>query len=680
MGGDNGAAAAAGAGRGGGGGDEVPDATVVSIDGVEFVKQREGEAEILQPGNKVFYNKAQVRRAGAPLLPVLPPLRLRAPDAASHPDRRSPGPPRLSNGALVCVSGGGDTRADWQVVNRDLSLAVLREFAAVRRRELAGDCGEEAQKAARKRNYKNCMALKIGAAGMRDKGPRFGAEMAASILEASYPRSFEAFSEERPGEARGEGGAPGKEAKEGKEVDEAEREREEQREELRKETDTRCPDLVICEALAASGLRAIRYAKELGGDVGRIIANDADQSAVAAIERNARHNGAVAEAKIVPQFDDARMLLMRHERCFDVVDIDPYGSPNIFLEPAVQAVNEGGLLCVTATDMAVLCGGSGEACWSKYGSYPVKGKYCHEYAVRTLLHAVEAAANRYKRHIVPVMSLSIDFYVRVFARVYTSPSAVKLSGSKMSYVFQSTGCDSFYLQPVARVLKKNGANKYTPGVAPAVPEACPETGRSFHLGGPIWSEPIHDMAWVRSIRRELERNRAAYPGYDKVHGFLVAASEELADVPLYVSIHSMAATLKCEPPNLTLFRSAIINAGYRVSISHASALAVKTDAPMRVLWDIMRCWVKEHPIKNPEKYAGTPGGAILAREPELVANWARARGAISHAKEKKIARFVPNPEENWGPMSRAGRDNNEANRGKTKRQRVNEAGGAAGPE
>ena len=64
MGGDNGAAAAAGAGRGGGG-DEVPDATVVSIDGVEFVKQREGEAEILQPGNKVFYNKAQVRRGAA---------------------------------------------------------------------------------------------------------------------------------------------------------------------------------------------------------------------------------------------------------------------------------------------------------------------------------------------------------------------------------------------------------------------------------------------------------------------------------------------------------------------------------------------------------------------------------------------------------------------------------------
>lgn len=34
----------------------------------------------------------------------------------------------------------------------------------------------------------------------------------------------------------------------------------------------------------------------------------------------------------------------------------------------------------------------------------------------------------------------------------------------------------------------------------------------------------------------------------------------------------------------------------RVSGSHANPLAVKTDAPPEVLWDIVRCWVKEHPV------------------------------------------------------------------------------------
>ena len=41
-----------------------------------------------------------------------------------------------------------------------------------------------------------------------------------------------------------------------------------------------------------------------------------------------------------------------------------------------------------------------------------------------------------------VLSLSIDFYVRVFVRVYTSPETVKESAGKQMYVWQSSGCDS----------------------------------------------------------------------------------------------------------------------------------------------------------------------------------------------------------------------------------------------
>lgn len=97
----------------------------------------------------------------------------------------------------------------------------------------------------------------------------------------------------------------------------------------------------------------------------------------------------------------------RKER-YDVIDLDPYGSPSLFLDAAVQAVSEGGesvavaflshahfefikhiymsnlalllsgLLCVTCTDMAVMAGNSGETCYSKYGSMSIKSKYCHE--------------------------------------------------------------------------------------------------------------------------------------------------------------------------------------------------------------------------------------------------------------------------------------------------------------
>lgn len=89
---------------------------------------------------------------------------------------------------------------------------------------------------------------------------------------------------------------------------------------------------------------------------------------------------------------------------FDVIDLDPYGSPAPFLDAAVQAVSEGGeagltwgvgagprgpeglttqffpkgLLCVTCTDMAVLAGNSGETCYSKYGAMALKSRACHE--------------------------------------------------------------------------------------------------------------------------------------------------------------------------------------------------------------------------------------------------------------------------------------------------------------
>ena len=49
-----------------------------------------------------------------------------------------------------------------------------------------------------------------------------------------------------------------------------------------------------------------------------------------------------------------------------------------------------------------------------------------------------------------MLSCSIDFYVRIFVRVYTSAAVVKDSATKLAYLWQSSGCDSFHLQPVGR--------------------------------------------------------------------------------------------------------------------------------------------------------------------------------------------------------------------------------------
>jgi tRNA (guanine26-N2/guanine27-N2)-dimethyltransferase len=137
------------------------------------------------------------------------------------------------------------------------------------------------------------------------------------------------------------------------------------------------------------------------------------------------------------------------EQRFDIVDLDPYGSASPFLDIGVQCVADGGLMCVTCTDMAVLCGAHSESCFSKYGSVAIKSKACHEEALRIVLHTVEAAASRHKRAITPLLSVHMDFYVRVFVRVHISPKDTKLSMSKTGMIYQviySCSSDQFPAQ------------------------------------------------------------------------------------------------------------------------------------------------------------------------------------------------------------------------------------------
>ncbi|XVE78574.1 hypothetical protein DITRI_Ditri13aG0156800 [Diplodiscus trichospermus] len=396
---------------------------------------------------------------------------------------------------------------------------------------------------------------------------------------------------------------------------------------------------------------ALRYAWEVEG-IGQVVALDNDKGAVEACQRNIKFNGSVACSKVESHLADARVYMLTHPKEFDVVDLDPYGSPSVCLDSAVRSVVDGGMLMCTASDMAVLCGGNGEVCYSKYGSYPLRGKYCHEMALRILLACIESHANRYKHYIASVLSVQMDFYVCVFVRMYSSASAMKNTPLKLSYVYQCTGCDSFHLQPIGRTVSKNTSVRYLLGFAPVVPQECSDCGKKFSMGGPIWSAPIHDQEWVTAILADVKSMKDRYPAYAGVSAVLTTISEKLPDVPLFLSLHNLCATLKCTSPSAVIFCSAVINAGYQISGTHVNPLGLKSDAPMDVIWDIMCCWVKNHPVKA--QPADQPGSVILAKEP-VQANFARAVASLSKAQAKKVARFLPNLERHWGPKLRAGR-------------------------
>ncbi|XP_008230286.1 PREDICTED: probable tRNA (guanine(26)-N(2))-dimethyltransferase 2 [Prunus mume] len=507
-----------------------------------------------------------------------------------------------------------------QVNNRDISIAVLRAFIEKRKEEHVARLSKKTKTAPKvsEKDASNSVVEEVSnESDIIDEKTNGDCEVAAEISQEE-PCSI---SEEPNKVTEGKG-----------------------RVELK-------PPRVL-EALSASGLRALRYAREVEG-IGQVVALDNDKVSVEACRRNIKFNGSVACTKVESHLADARVHMLTHPKEFDVVDLDPYGSPSVFLDSAVQSVVDGGLLMCTATDMAVLCGGNGEVCYSKYGSYPLRGKYCHEMALRILLACIESHANRYKRYIVPVLSVQMDFYVRVFVRIYSSASAMKNTPLKLSYVYQCIGCDSFHLQPIGRTVAKNSSVRYLPGFGPVVPQECNDCGKKFNMGGPIWSAPIHDQEWVTSILSDVKSMKERYPAYDRISAVLTTISEELPDVPLFLSLHNLCATLKCTSPSAVIFRSAVINAGYRISGTHVNPLGLKSDAPMDVIWDIMRCWVKNHPVKpQPPDQSGT---VILAKEPVLQANFARAIASLSKAQTKKIARFLPNPERHWGPKLRAGR-------------------------
>ncbi|CAM9678414.1 unnamed protein product, partial [Heterosigma akashiwo] len=373
--------------------------------------------------------------------------------------------------------------------------------------------------------------------------------------------------------------------------------------------------LVVLDALAATALRSCRYAKEIPG-VKKIVVNDLDAAAIEAAEKNIAFNK-IPEGLIETHVGDAALYMYQHQGAFDVVDIDPYGSASPLMDAAVQAVADGGLLCLTCTDLAVLSGGNPGACFAKYGSIPTKGKYLHELALRIVLNALETSASRYGRTIMPLASLAIDFYVRVFVRVHKSKQAVLESCLKRGYVYQSLGCPNFYIQPVRFKFYQN-----TPCALVFACAKCPDSDKEYKIGGPYWMDPIHDMKFVKEIvQRENEKGPFEPGTKTRIHGMLTAVSEELPDVPLFYRLPDLCEALHCASPRLPAVKAALINAGYRVSHFHKDPDALKTNAPPNVLWDVLRCWVKDHPVNPKRLQPGSLAHTLLSKEPELRADF-----------------------------------------------------------
>ena len=453
----------------------------------------------------------------------------------------------------------------------------------------------------------------------------------------------------------------------------------------------------ILDALAASGLRSIRYWKEIPG-VRHITINDLDAAAVERAHNNLKHNQ-VSEhvvgndsnrntnnskdsssafspiqqpqrpAGICAQQGDAihEMYMSRIPASpdlpsasslrppWDVIDLDPYGSAAPFLDAAVQAIADGGLLCVTCTDMAALGGSHPETCYGRYAALPIqRAAYLQELALRILLQSLATTAAKYGRTITPRLSVGMNFYVRVFVTVHNNKAGVEKLSLSIGKVFQSTQCSSFQIVPDSIL----GGKKGSVYQAARAPSTCTETGGNFKIGGPLWLGPLHDASILeKAIQRLASTDPNSKPDLkliatkDRLRGLLQNCADELPDVPLFYNVGHMASLLKVSSPPLDDVRAALMNGGYRVSGYHKDPQAIKTDAPSHVMWDILRTWCKKHPPKKPPS-PDTAGGKILAKEScDFRVDFTHPKTGL--LKRTDVARFPMNPEANWGPKKAA---------------------------
>lgn len=171
-------------------------------------------------------------------------------------------------------------------------------------------------------------------------------------------------------------------------------------------------DMTIGDPLAGTGARAVRFLKELPkSKIKELWINDISKEAVKIINKNLKLNK--VKAKVFNE--DANMFIL-NSKGFDYIDIDPFGSPNVFLDSAVKRIGRNGILAVTATDTGCLSGTFINACKRKYWAVPQRNETMHENGLRILIRKVQLIGADHGKALIPIYSYSKDHYFRIFFR------------------------------------------------------------------------------------------------------------------------------------------------------------------------------------------------------------------------------------------------------------------------
>lgn len=318
-------------------------------------------------------------------------------------------------------------------------------------------------------------------------------------------------------------------------------------------------DINICDAFGGSGIRGIRYSKEIKG-VSMAVVNDLNPLAVEIARENISQNDLT---NVTVCREDANLLLRKCRGKFDVVDIDPFGTPSPYVESAAASIKAGGMICVSATDTSALCGTYKKPCIRKYGAKPLRNEYCHETGIRILAGFLCRTFSKYKKCLDFQFSHSTEHYMRLYALVDKGAKKTDQSLENLGYIAHCPKCLN------RQVFK---------GMTPRIPDKCPECSEVWNVAGPLWCGKIQNSDFISDMLvmvPDLNLNTE-----NKVLKLLERCYDESDAQPTFYDIHAVCRKLKISAPPLDKIINAIKNEGYNVARTHFNPNGLKTNAPL----------------------------------------------------------------------------------------------------
>jgi tRNA (guanine26-N2/guanine27-N2)-dimethyltransferase len=327
--------------------------------------------------------------------------------------------------------------------------------------------------------------------------------------------------------------------------------------------------LSICDPLTSQGIRGIRFAAEVDG-VKKVLISDINERAYKLAKHNVQLNG--LEKMVTVKHKDANCVLSCNaspKKRFDIVDIDPFGTPAPYLDSAFRAIRNNGLLATTATDLAPLCGVHTKACLRKYGGRPMRTDYCHEIAVRLLAGCITTLSAKHDIGIRVVFSHSSEHYIRVYVQIAYGAKKADESVKSLGYILHCFNC--YHRETTHQLFSSL---------------QCPECGSKMDYAGPLWLGKIFDEDYIELM---LKENRSVALGNSARISKLLSIAKNEASAPItYFVVDKLSGKLGLPSPSLQTFISALHNSGFQAVQTHFNSRGVRTNAPAIALLKLLK--------------------------------------------------------------------------------------------